>query len=36
MEYQEDLDLHDLVEDIERVIIERIKVTPVFEVEAAT
>lgn len=32
MEYQEDLDLHDLVADIERVIIERIKVTPAFEV----
>lgn len=32
MEYQEDLDLHDLVMDIEKVIIDRIKVTPAFEV----
>lgn len=32
MEYQEDLDLRDLVMDIEKVIIDRIKVTPAFEV----
>ncbi len=32
MEYQEDLDLHDLVADIEKVIIERINATPCFEV----
>lgn len=32
MEYQEDLDLHDLVADIEKVIVKRIKATPCFEV----
>ena len=32
MHYQEDLAISDLVADIERVIIERIKVTPSFEV----
>lgn len=36
MEYQEDLDLHDLVADIEKVIIKRIKVAPSFVVDAAT